>query len=157
MKTLPDKLSDLIPVAKEDALKALKSPLYKLNMAVWHSKYSDKCEVCLAGSVLAFSLGADREEHIYPEEFGINKGESAIEDALTSLDFLRVTDFYSAIHRFYGKETIIRLSEDLEKLYENLKNPIILRGIILEENEILDFFSQPIMIDFIALLKKHGL
>lgn len=112
MNKLPKKLSDLIPIAKEDAIKALKSPIYKLNN---------------------------------------------VEDKLHALYHLRMMDLSWAIYRFYDTETMMRVNNDLEKLYENHKNLITLKGIILKKKKILDFFSQPMMVEFIDLLKKHDL
>lgn len=157
MKNLPEKLSDLIPLAKEDAIKAFDSPLYRLNMSIWHSMHDELCEVCLAGAVLAFSLGADSEKYFYPAGFIERKAVSVIESKLTSLDLLRVIDLAGAVYHFYGLETMNRVVDELDDLYKKHKNIIILNGIIKVKKEILDFFSQPIMVEFIEILKKHNL
>jgi hypothetical protein len=62
---LPDKLSDLIRLAVKDAQTVAKLPGYKLDMRMWHQpKDDDTCNVCLAGSVMANTLGADRRESL---------------------------------------------------------------------------------------------
>lgn len=56
--TLPDKLSALIRVAVGDMRKAQAMPeVYKIVMNHWHDPINGKCQVCMAGSALAFSVG----------------------------------------------------------------------------------------------------
>lgn len=58
-KSLPNKPSELIALALHDLELAEKSDDYDINMYCWHApdSRSRKCSVCLAGAVLAFSLG----------------------------------------------------------------------------------------------------
>jgi len=68
MNTLPNKLSDLVELALSDLEKAEKSPDYAINMEEWHNPNSETgtCSVCLAGSVLAFSLGVNKSTYADP-------------------------------------------------------------------------------------------
>jgi hypothetical protein len=69
---LPSKPSTLIRVALADLRKVEAMPdIYRVNMDVWHREHRDdhKCEVCLAGSVIAAELGANPEAHRGPEDF----------------------------------------------------------------------------------------
>lgn len=53
---LPGRPSELICLALDDLEKAEKSDRYKIDMRKWHHPAGGKCAVCLAGSVMAFSL-----------------------------------------------------------------------------------------------------
>ena len=56
--TLPDTLSDLLTVALDDLAKVEADPRYAVAMKDWHRPYSTgRCNVCLAGAVMAKSLG----------------------------------------------------------------------------------------------------
>lgn len=78
--TLPDKLSELILVALADLEKAETSPLYRINMSIWHdpnpsslldsSDFDDKCFICFAGGVMAFSLNAPNNRKVSPNSWG---------------------------------------------------------------------------------------
>lgn len=68
---LPDKPSELIRLAVKDLTICEQMPeTYKINMGDWHDRmYGDnKCHVCLAGSVMAQTLGANPNRIIYPSE-----------------------------------------------------------------------------------------
>ena len=57
-RPLPNKLSALIFLAIEDLERAERSPDHVIQMSTWCRKdIIGKCHVCLAGSVMAFSLG----------------------------------------------------------------------------------------------------
>lgn len=66
--TLPDKPSALIRLALQDLEKAEKSRLYAIEMRDWHAP-KGVCEVCFAGSVMAYSLGAKRHDLVTPRYF----------------------------------------------------------------------------------------
>jgi hypothetical protein len=54
---LPGNLSGLISLAVKDSRKAQKSKKYRLNMRILHEPtVKGKCEVCMAGAVLAFTM-----------------------------------------------------------------------------------------------------
>ena len=64
-KTLPDKPSDLAELALRDMRKAIRSPLYHIDMSVFHVP-NKTCAVCAAGSVMAFTLNGPHNEHRSP-------------------------------------------------------------------------------------------
>ena len=55
---LPEKLSDLLDLAVSDAIKCEEDPRYRLNMDTYHTPEKDGCHVCLAGAVMAQTMGA---------------------------------------------------------------------------------------------------
>lgn len=62
---LPRKLSDLLELALNDLEKAENSKTHAVSMDVWYKPHKGgKCLVCLAGSVMAFSLGVKVDESI---------------------------------------------------------------------------------------------
>ena len=69
--TLPDKPSELIRVALADLVKVEAMPeTYSVSMGVWHHRSrTGKCFVCLAGSVMAGSLGADASATMNPNHY----------------------------------------------------------------------------------------
>ncbi|RBP36916.1 hypothetical protein DES53_11557 [Roseimicrobium gellanilyticum] len=72
LTTLPGKPSALIRVALADLRKVEALPdIYRVNMDVWHREHRADavCEVCLAGSMISQSLGAQPGEHRGPEDF----------------------------------------------------------------------------------------
>lgn len=61
--TLPNKLFQLLEIAIFDLKKAEKAEGYRVEMTRWHSLDEDgTCLVCLAGSVMAFTLNCPRED-----------------------------------------------------------------------------------------------
>lgn len=67
---LPNKLSALLKIALTDLEAIEKSARYKVQMGSWHYPGDDgKCEVCLAGAVMAKRGGADRRLSLEPESF----------------------------------------------------------------------------------------
>ena len=91
-KQLPRLPSDLIDVALHDLYRAEKDPLYEIDMNTWHSwninEFDDepvsKCEICLAGAVIAGSLKADLETELTPDCYA-----PATAKKLNSLDYFR--------------------------------------------------------------------
>ena len=57
MIALPDKLSELIELAIHDLQAVEKDRRYVVNMCYWHMPMDGVCEVCLAGAVMAGTLG----------------------------------------------------------------------------------------------------
>ena len=90
MKKLPNKPSALIRVAIADMKAASKSRKYTINMDHWHlpsdrgTKETKTCYVCLAGSVMAFSLDACRKEVVSTVHY-----DDYTEDRLIALDEFR--------------------------------------------------------------------
>lgn len=71
MTTLPDKPSELIRLAIADLEKCEKDDRYEIDMYAWHQPDRDTgvCLVCLAGSVIASTLGGDRKTRLYPADY----------------------------------------------------------------------------------------
>lgn len=92
---LPKKMSALLRVAVRDAQALEKSKKYKLAMGDWHvpadESVSGKCEVCLAGSVMARTLGCNPSENMDPHEL-----RPRLADALLAINCMREGDFFSA-------------------------------------------------------------
>lgn len=66
MTRLPDKLSDLLELAVNDAEAIEKTPGYVLRMGTWHyfERDTNTCMVCMAGAVMARSLGVERDRSV---------------------------------------------------------------------------------------------
>jgi hypothetical protein len=86
MSRLPDKLSELIRVALADLRKVEADPRYIVNMANWHVAREGRCEVCLAGAVMAGTLGVDPQRTASPFEFC----DDELENKLDALDWVRM-------------------------------------------------------------------
>lgn len=85
---LPRIPSDLIKLALVDLVKCERSKKYTIHMGVWYEPDycgNGGCAVCLAGTVMAQSLG-DGPVDLGPENFPKNEGQ------LAALDTLRVGD-----------------------------------------------------------------
>lgn len=64
MNKLPDKPSKLLMMALADLEKVEADPRYEVDMNTWHEP-NGKCRVCLAGSVMACTLGAPIDECLF--------------------------------------------------------------------------------------------
>lgn len=71
-RRLPDKPSDLITLALADLALAEASPEYKIAMGDWHLPGRRVCYVCLAGAVMAGTLGAPSDVDLTPFSFNAN-------------------------------------------------------------------------------------
>lgn len=80
---LPDKPSQLIRVALRDLEKCERSRLYHVDMLDWH-RPNGHCRVCLAGAVMAKSLGVPHNIKISPFDF-----EGEVMQKLRALNFFR--------------------------------------------------------------------
>ena len=94
--TLPDKLSAVMRVALKDEAYVHRSPMYRVNMDYWHTPVftaDDKiefCEVCLAGAVMAGTLGADINKEYNQRDWPENKTVNGnIAKKLRALDCIR--------------------------------------------------------------------
>lgn len=85
---LPSVPSQLIRLALADLAKVEVREEYTVDMGNWHLPlpFADapRCSVCLAGAVIAQSLGAGLTEDVVPENFS-----RATRDALRALDYFR--------------------------------------------------------------------
>lgn len=71
----PKKLSAAIRLALDDLAKVERSKTYSVNMGVWHDPtYPEpKCTVCLAGAVMAGTLGVPPDRYASPSShWGVN-------------------------------------------------------------------------------------
>lgn len=99
---LPDKLSDLLELALDDLAKTERLPRYVIDMATWHAPmlFSEQCAVCLAGCVLARTVGLDPMEDVgymwrsLGDEIG--RKTDALED-------MRVGDLHMALRNMRQK------------------------------------------------------
>jgi hypothetical protein len=87
---LPNKLSALLRIAVKDAKACEADPRYKLAMDTWHTPRSPGgvCEVCLAGSVMAKTLGLRRDVSASPYSY-----TTSVERRLRALDYMRMGEF----------------------------------------------------------------
>ena len=114
MKALPDKLSDLFTVAVNDLEKIQKDNKYKINMPTWHSynKRNEICYVCMAGAVMAKTLGYDRKRtYRFFEIEGIEN-----RNKLDRIDDFRKFDF---------RDTFIGNQDILDKLNKFIEDKLI--------------------------------
>ena len=94
------KLSDLLTLAVNDYKKIKKDKRYVFHPQRWHilPKKEKKCEVCLAGCVIAKELGGDISKAIYPVDY-----ESRTTYFLYAVDsFLRGAFYSMLLHFFTG-------------------------------------------------------
>lgn len=66
---LPKIPSELLSVALADLEKAEADSHYSIHLLGWHRPVGELCQVCLAGAVMAFSLGADIHRDLSPADF----------------------------------------------------------------------------------------
>lgn len=103
---LPNTLSGMIRIALKDEDKVFKSSKYYIDMSEWHSPpgygpyvSTEVCRVCLAGAVMAGTLGLDRTRYETPHSL-LSDCES---DRLSSLDSVRTGDVFAALtHGSFG-------------------------------------------------------
>ncbi len=69
---LPDKLSDLLDLAVKDSQKCEKDDFYQLFMNAWHMYDGGICYVCMAGSVLAQTMGVPFNQTIEPTKLPLD-------------------------------------------------------------------------------------
>lgn len=152
MKTLPDKFSEFILLAKQDAKAILKTPGYVLDMAHWHNMRLDgTCHVCLAGAIIAQQ---------FPDLRTFNLRPADVEDSETKLhavDDFRALELLEAIALFYSYEKLFDLKNEIEQILSTSKNQIHLSGIVTSEQEIDDFYNQEAVTRFIQLLHHNNL
>ena len=99
---LPNTLSELLDLALVHENMAFNSDVYHVNMEDWH--YLDPvndtvCNVCLAGSVMAFGLGVPHGEDKGPSFFHEDTAKK-----LYALDLIRVGEVRQALFEFYSRE-----------------------------------------------------
>ena len=80
--------SELLRCALTDLMRCNNDPDYQVTMNGWHIPFihgEDKCGVCLAGAVMAQSLGANISRWMRPDNY-----KDEIDRRLVALDFLRL-------------------------------------------------------------------
>lgn len=88
MTTLPEKPSALIRLALDDLRKVERDERYGVYMGEWHvPRDSGTCEVCLAGAVMAMSLGANIQTYSMPSDF--QEQDQATTERLLALNNFR--------------------------------------------------------------------
>ena len=91
---LPDKLSDLLRLAVHDAQACEADPRYTLNMRRWHQidVTTKKCNVCLAGAVIAKTLHV--EPHVALSPYMLNREQIP---QINAIDAARESDLWLAL------------------------------------------------------------
>lgn len=101
---LPDKPSALIRVALRDLEACEKDPRYEIEMDYWHQA-NGVCKVCLAGSVMAKSLGAPPDKSLGSYDFD--------EDGkLVALDYFRLGWIKDGLYQMTGGPVPTSLRKD---------------------------------------------
>jgi hypothetical protein len=100
---LPDKPSALLAVALADLEKAERSRRYKIDMGTWHNPSANEktCSVCLAGSIMAFSLKVPptQDADAWGEGLGAaKKVDPDLTEKLLFIDKMRAGRFSSGVH-----------------------------------------------------------
>jgi len=91
---LPEKLSALIRLAVADAKSCEADSKYELNMSTWFHRGEDECSVCMAGAVMARTLGVpEGAEFAGPAVYR----DRAITNALFAVNYTRIGDIHSAL------------------------------------------------------------
>lgn len=93
MKELPDKLWQLLELAINDAQLCQSDSQFKLDMLEWLEPDCEDtvCRVCMAGAVMAKTLGCPTDEECYPSRIG-----GTTEAKLRAINELRLGDVYGA-------------------------------------------------------------
>lgn len=144
---LPDRPSELLKLAMADLDAVRADPQYHVDMAAWHIPQSNGvCAVCLAGSVMANTLGLESKNAIYgietfeklADEAGANGRSLAVK--MVALDNIR---------RGYVAEAVEMMGYRVE--FENPDDAR--RGTVFESDHQFDERMQRI----VGFLEYHGL
>lgn len=100
---LPSIPSQLLELALTDLERAEKSPDHTVNMGVWMRIEDRTCNVCLAGSVMAFSLDVALSAKGF--EVSPNELDTRSKNLIESLDYFRTGSLYSASIRLARADT----------------------------------------------------
>ena len=126
----PEKLSDLIDLAIADT-RRLDHNRYVPDWSVWHRPrpLDDKCMVCLAGAVIAGTLGCALETRIEIASDMAEPGSTTIADkrwrnALWALDSARKGSWNSACRALHGIGIGIDPEDELAEALDELPPPL---------------------------------
>lgn len=120
MKKLPTLPSALLRAALRD-LKACEADNgYDISMVAWHSPGNPNCSVCLAGSVMAQSLGAKPGSMYHPTDF-----DTGVTACLLALNMFRVGYIGVALRHLnkpimMGDIEVVEYAEDKELFHIQL-------------------------------------
>jgi hypothetical protein len=100
---LPMVMSELIDISLRDLARAEKTPGYAIDMVAWHCPRSmteyeivaSVCSVCLAGSVMAFSLGVAATVAVVPDSRSMKANRAQLE----AINLLRTGEVFEAACR----------------------------------------------------------
>jgi len=94
------RLSTLLRIAVEDAKAVARMKGYKLNMSVWHQPDSyGICHVCMAGAVVARSLGFAK---VYVAPLDEEDIDREVSDRMLAINYMRNGNFYGAFSQLGG-------------------------------------------------------
>ena len=99
----PEKKWQLLELALKDLRKAERSDKYEVHMGFWY-KPNDVCKVCLAGSVMAFSLGVVPNSTVHDREIDPEDLDKEWMMALYSINDMRCGDFGSRDAEFVARQ-----------------------------------------------------
>lgn len=121
MIALPNTLSGLLDLAVQDAQKCEALPeLYRLDMGRWHTPEAGVCVICMAGAVIAQTLGVS---HASDVRVWLNAPcSAALEPArkqLLAINDMRLGDFEDAV-----KNLGLRLTERQEDACQSARQQI---------------------------------
>ena len=112
---LPETPSALIRLALDDLRKVERDPRYEVWMGYWHTGTGHpertRCCVCLAGAVMAGTLGAQPSDALCPGSY-----DEGTRGRLEALDYFRKGHAGGALMRFYPDrdyEEMIAMGETL--------------------------------------------
>ncbi|MEN2980899.1 hypothetical protein P7L78_22160 [Tistrella bauzanensis] len=88
--------SEAIRIALDDLARVEADDRYGIDMYQWHKPTDGGCVVCLAGAVMATSLGAPVRDFLVPGDFANRQ----IKDRLIALDYIRGGLLSSAMGMF---------------------------------------------------------
>jgi len=102
MAALPDKMSDLLALAARDLRAVEEDSAYRVDMSDWHfpDPYTGQCEVCMAGAVLAVTVGVDPQEEFVPDTMTLD-----LHKKMLAINSLRMGNVHKASFTLRGTET----------------------------------------------------
>ena len=113
--TLPKVPSQLLWVALEDYKETVSnSDVYIIDPYYWHEPIDENCSVCLAGSVIAQSLNANKDDLVSPHNF-----EFETYNCLRAIDLFRQLNYVAALKALdYNDKDASEISKHLREHVE---------------------------------------
>lgn len=125
MKTLPNKPSELIRVALADLRECEDDPNYDIHMSSWHTfnNVTAKCQVCLAGAVMAKTFEVPLRKAMGPDDPEFNSGQQ-VAFKLFALDQIREGKIYHGVWTIMAADIKTKDIEKIRKVeWDNLPIP----------------------------------